>query len=1012
MDAGEQCDGTNLSGKSCKTQGYQGGALKCSKCKLVTSGCHQCGNGKINKGEKCDGTSLGGKTCKSGGFDYGTLKCTPSCALDFSACKSYGCGDGKVTGGEQCDGANLNGKTCKSVAYEGGTLKCQSNCKFDTAGCYKCGDGKINRATEQCDSFQLGGKTCSSLGYFTGFLLCDSKCKLDTSYCTNCGNGKLDSGEQCDGTMYGGKTCKSYGYHSGSLACSNKCKLITSGCTKCGDGVIDSGEQCDGSNLAGKTCTSLSFSGGTLKCGGTCHFDTSACTKCGDGKINGSEECDSALFGGKTCSTYGYYGGFLVCSKQCKIDKSSCSNCGNQKLDPGEECDNSAFGGKTCKTLGYYTGTLACTSACKLSKLGCTNCGNSKVDSGEQCDGANLGGKSCKSLGNYVGTLTCNSNCKLNTTGCKKCGNGVIDFGEQCDGANLAGKSCTSLGFDGGTVSCLSSCAFDTSKCYKIKLLVDDTHADFVKGKLSSAGAKAFVAAKGNVQLLDRLDLNGDGHLDLAFGNHFNGVTSKINSYIYWSSASGFSASNRTDLPTIGAAGTSSADLNGDGHLDLVFSNSMHTKLMTNTYVYHNYSVNSYVYWGTSTGYMPSNKTELPTLGSTAHSVADLNRDGYLDIVFTNGFNGSSGKINSYIYWGSSSGFSASNRAELPTLGTEGLTHVPRNAIADVNGDGYLDLVFSGHTDGSTYKVNSYVYLGSATGYSKGKRVELPTMGAAGCSVADLNGDGQMDIVFSNHTDGGSNKLDSYVYWGSATGLSASNRTALPTIGAAGNSVADLDGDGKLDIVFSNHREGKTKKLNSYVYWGSASGFSTAKRLQLPTTGATGNVVADLNADGKLDIVFANQDDGSSWAPASVVYWGAAAGFSASNKTSLGTLGGAGVTTAADPGRVSDRKAEHVFTSRVHDSGLASPTYGALTLTMTQPSKTAIKVQVRSAASPAQLVGATYYGPSSTGGYYTAASTTLNGVHKGHRYIQYRAVMSNDFGNTPVLDKVTISYHP
>ena len=1015
LDSGEQCDGALLGGKTCKAAGFQGGTLKCSACKLNTSGCHQCGNAKVDMGEQCDGANIGGMTCKSAGFDYGTLTCKPDCKLDTSSCKTYGCGDGKVTGSEQCDGANLNGKTCKLIAYEGGTLKCLGNCKFDKSGCYKCGDGKINSVTEQCDSFQLGGKTCTSMGYFTGILMCDSKCKLDTSYCTNCGNNKLDTGEQCDSTQFGGKTCKTQGFHSGTLTCSNKCKIITVGCTKCGDGTIDSGEQCDGANLGGKTCKSLFYSGGTLKCSSSCSLDTSGCTKCGDGVINTGEECDGTQFGGKTCSGFGYHSGFLACTKQCKIDKSYCTNCGNHKLDPGEQCDNNQFGGKTCKSMGYYTGTLVCTSACKLSTAGCTNCGNGKMDTGEQCDKADLGGKTCKSLGNYVGTLTCNSNCKLNTSGCKKCGNGVIDYGEQCDGTNLGGKTCTTLGFDGGTAACLSTCTFDTSKCYKIKLLVDDTHADFNKGELSGAGAKALVAAKGNVQLLDRLDLNGDGYLDLTFGNHFNGVTSKINSYIYWNSAAGYSSSSRTDLPTIGAAGTSAADLNGDGYLDLVFSNSMDTKLMTNTYVYHNYKVNSYVYWGakvgSTTGFSPNNKTELPTLGSTGHSVADLNRDGYLDIVFSNGFDGSSGKINSYIYWGSSSGFSVTNRGELPTLGTDGLSHAPRNVIADLNGDGYLDIVFANHTDGSTYKVNSYIYWGSSSGFSKSSRAELPTSGASGCSVADLNGDGNLDIVFSNHTDGSTHKIDSYAYWGSKSGFSASNRVSLPTIGAAGNSVADLDGDGYLDIVFSNHREGKTKKLDSYIYWGSASGYSVSKRTSLPTSGATGNVVADLDGDGDLDIAFVSQDDGSSWAVSSVIYWGSTSGFSSSNKKGLSTVGGAGVTMSSDPGNVFDRKGEHEFTSRVHDAQIANPKFVTLTLTMTQPKNTSIKVQVRSGSTTAAVSGATWYGPSSAGGYYTAASTALNSVHNGNRYIQYRAVMTNDFGNTPVLDKVTLSYH-
>ncbi len=45
----------------------------------------------------------------------------------------------------------------------------------------------------------------------------------------------------------------------------------------------------------------------------------------------------------------------------------------------------------------------------------------------------------------------------------------------------------------------------------------------------------------------------------------------------------------------------------------------------------------------------------------------------------------------------------------------------------------------------------------------------------------DLNGDGWMDIVFSNRHDGSSENIHSYIYWGAEDGFSPANRTALPT---------------------------------------------------------------------------------------------------------------------------------------------------------------------------------------------------------------------------------------
>lgn len=93
----------------------------------------------------------------------------------------------------------------------------------------------------------------------------------------------------------------------------------------------------------------------------------------------------------------------------------------------------------------------------------------------------------------------------------------------------------------------------------------------------------------------------------------------------------------------------------------------------------------------------------------------------------------------------------------------------------------------------------------------------------------DLNYDGYLDILFSNSHD------DSIIYWGSASGFSASNNQSLPTQGAYGNSIADLNNDGYQDIVFSNMRNASTNNINSTIYWGSASGFSASNNQSLPT---------------------------------------------------------------------------------------------------------------------------------------------------------------------------------
>ena len=56
---------------------------------VVTSGCTalpSCGDGMLNGGEQCDGAQLGGANCMSQGFDMGVLSCTGQCTFNTSQC--------------------------------------------------------------------------------------------------------------------------------------------------------------------------------------------------------------------------------------------------------------------------------------------------------------------------------------------------------------------------------------------------------------------------------------------------------------------------------------------------------------------------------------------------------------------------------------------------------------------------------------------------------------------------------------------------------------------------------------------------------------------------------------------------------------------------------------------------------------------------------------------------------------------------------------------------------------
>jgi len=466
---------------------------------------------------------------------------------------------------------------------------------------------------------------------------------------------------------------------------------------------------------------------------------------------------------------------------------------------------------------------------------------------------------------------------------------------------------------------------------------------DFADGKYSDGGANIYTSIDGTIRLIGQeWDVNGDGWMDIVFSNCYDDTTPNIDSYIYFGSETGFSEANRAELETHYASGNSIADLNNDGYADIVFSNHLNGTTR---------NINSFIYWGSETGFSNGNKTELQTVCATGNSISDLNRDGYMDIVLSNTCDDTTQNIDSFIYWGSDTGFSNGNRTELQTHGTY------INSVADLNGDGYLDIVFANGSDDTTCNINSFIYWGSDTGFSNGNRTELQTHYAHGGSISDLNGDGYLDIVFANGYNDTTWNINSFIYWGSETGFSNGNRTELQTHSAHGNSISDLNCDGYLDIVFANHYNGTTRNINSFVYWGSGTGFSEANRTELATHGVQQSTTKDL-------------------------------------------------------GDVYNRGREIFYTSNAFPVGTNSKFLGISWLADT-PLNTSVEFQIRSAQTEAGLQSAQWFGPTGTSDRYAAPGTPINPVHNGDSWIEYRAffLMSQPIGlATPALHEVSINY--
>lgn len=476
------------------------------------------------------------------------------------------------------------------------------------------------------------------------------------------------------------------------------------------------------------------------------------------------------------------------------------------------------------------------------------------------------------------------------TTACNAAPSGYVSDDSDChDDNNKAYPESTSteLPGDGVDTDCDGVDACTDLSCDGRPDLVFGHHYDgnytvdsykYVQsgGTYAAAGKQALTST--GVHDAEAADFDVDGYPDILLTNYFNDSTRKINAYIYWGSAAGYSTTDRTSLGTLGALRAAVLDLDDDGYLDIAFANHHDDA---------SYSTNSYVYWGSAAGFSSADRTSLATVGARMVVADDLDEDGYGDLIFCNYYSGTTYSVDSYIYWGSASGYSTGARTGLPTIGCFDAE------VADVDNDGWKDVLFANYYDGSTYLVNSYVYYGSASRFSSTDRSSLPTAGTIGVEVGDFNNDGFDDAVFGGHYVGAwTTNTPTYVYWGGATGLSTASRTTLTTTAGVRDPVAgDLDSDGRIDLLFPRFYSGTSYSVDSYVYWGSTSGFSDSDRTGLPGTGMAAGAVGDLDADGFPEIVLGSYYSGSDWASTSYVYWGSAAGYSSIDRTGISTIG-------------------------------------------------------------------------------------------------------------------------
>lgn len=341
-------------------------------------------------------------------------------------------------------------------------------------------------------------------------------------------------------------------------------------------------------------------------------------------------------------------------------------------------------------------------------------------------------------------------------------------------------------------------------------------------------------------------DLNGDGKLDLVTANRdSNSVSILRNNCSPASTVPSFSNVSTLILPAGSSPqGVAAADLNGDGRKDLLISNSV----ARNIAVLINTTTDS-----TASPTFNPVASVFPAVGAPAGiAVGDIDLDGLADVATANDSGGSvSFRLNNTAP-NDSVGL-LSGRVDFPS------GNGPRSIVlADLNGDGRPELVTVSRLSNQVQVFQHNSQLGIAPAAFTGRVDFAGGVAPVATVAADINRDGKEDLVvannsssnftvFVNNTVPGADVFD-FLANNVSTGIPASGPTAVDAL--------DLDGDGRLDVMCANATNGNVRAhLNTTTVGSQSISFAAGAGFGGPLATAAGLAHGDLTLDGRPDVI-------------------------------------------------------------------------------------------------------------------------------------------------------------
>lgn len=336
------------------------------------------------------------------------------------------------------------------------------------------------------------------------------------------------------------------------------------------------------------------------------------------------------------------------------------------------------------------------------------------------------------------------------------------------------------------------------------------------------------------------IDVNGDGWDDVFFSN---GPTAGQNNMLYINNGNNTFTSVTTDdivLDNDRSDGASFADVDNDGDLDAVVVTYGRNGVGKKNYFYRNDGDGTFTY-------EPNNAIGIPLTYSEMANWIDINNDQFLDSYITNSI------VSTRNLYFENQGDGTFEAVTGLSITSETLASRSINWI-DYDNDGDSDL-FVANENGTN---NSLFRNDGPDNFTKITNLSITQNGknSAGSSWGDVDNDGDFDLFIANW-GGETNQL--FINDNGTFVEQAGSEIAAETGSSFGSSFADVDNDGDLDLLVCNAYF--SGQLTNSLFINDGSGTftkDTTSSLANHQGNTFGCAFGDYNNDGWLDVILAN----------------------------------------------------------------------------------------------------------------------------------------------------------